>query len=362
MLAWSHNGRTRLRDESRRPPTFAVPQRHAYLYPSSAGSSSRILYCRSRLGPRAEIRRSTVSQKRHGHEPVLVEAVLRLLDPRSGQVVLDGTVGLGGHALHIIPRILPDGRYIGLDLDEAILSAARERLADLDANVDLVHGNYADFPDALERLGVRGVDQMLLDLGLNSAQLDDAGRGFSFDRDGPLDMRFDRGQKRQAIDLVNGLSERELADLFYEFGQEGASRRIARRICEARKSGRIRTTRVLARAVEAALTSAGGVSRGKTNPATRVFQALRVATNHELENLKRFLEHVAARLNPGGRLAVISFHSLEDGIVKCFLREARTAGVLRELTKRPVVADARERGANVRSRSAKLRVAERTEV
>jgi 16S rRNA (cytosine1402-N4)-methyltransferase len=172
-------------------------------------------------------------------------------------------------------------------------------------------------------------------------------------------MRFDRRQKRKAIDLVNGMSERELADLFYQFGQEGLSRKIARRICRVRHAARIRTTRELARAVESAVEPGKPARRGRIHPATRVFQALRVAVNRELDNLQAFLGQAARHLRPGGKLAVLSFHSLEDGRVKRFLREAKEAGTMRELTRRPVVADADERRANPRSRSAKLRVAER---
>jgi 16S rRNA (cytosine1402-N4)-methyltransferase len=301
-----------------------------------------------------------VSELGHGHEPVLVEPVLRLLAPQPGQVVLDGTVGVGGHAAVLVPRISPGGRYIGIDLDDAMLSMARQRLAELPPGVvELFQANFVDFPDCLREVGLAQVDHMLLDLGVNSAQLDDASRGFSFDRDGPLDMRFDRGQKRQAVDLVNALSERELADLFYRFGQEGLSRKIAKRICQARHGGRIRTTKALARTVESAVTGGGVRRRGRLHPATRVFQALRVAVNRELESLERFLEQVPRHLRPGGRLAVISFHSLEDGIVKRFLRRACAEGTLRELTTRPVVADASERAVNPRSRSAKLRAAER---
>jgi 16S rRNA (cytosine1402-N4)-methyltransferase len=303
-----------------------------------------------------------VSESRHGHEPVLTESVLRLLDPRPGAVVLDGTVGSGGHAAVLIPRISPGGRYLGIDLDEAMLSVARERLGEaVGETVELYMGNYADFPDCLQRAGLTQVDHMLLDLGVNSAQLDDPGRGFSFEQDGPLDMRFSREQEERAVDLVNRLGERELADLFYRFGQEGASRKIAKRICQVRHEGRIRTTKVLARTVASALASGKGVARGKIHPATRVFQALRVAVNHELENLERFLPQVSRYLRPGGKLAVISYHSLEDGIVKRFLREAKAEGTLREVTKRPVIPDALERKRNPRSRSAKLRVAERTE-
>jgi 16S rRNA (cytosine1402-N4)-methyltransferase len=292
----------------------------------------------------------------------LAESVARLLEVRPGQVILDGTVGLGGHAAVLVPGISPGGCYIGIDLDEAMLATARERLADAPAGtVRLFRGNFADFPECLDRAGFSQVDHMLLDLGVNSAQLDDPARGFSFDQDGPLDMRFDRTQTEQAVDLVNAMGERELADLFYHFGQEGASRRIAKRICQARHGGRILTTKVLARAVESAVTSGGQRPRGKTHPATRVFQALRVAINREFDNLERFLEQVPAYLRPGGRLAVISFHSLEDGIVKRFLRSAKAEGMLRETTKRPVVADRSERSSNPRSRSAKLRVAERME-
>lgn len=286
--------------------------------------------------------------------------LVRLLEPRPGHIVLDGTVGLGGHAAALLPRLMPGGRYIGLDVDEQMLAAARERLAGFGEAVTLVAANYAAFPNVLEQLGLSHVDQMFLDLGVNSAQLDDATRGFSFDREGPLDMRFDQTSTRTAMDLVNRLKESELADLFYEFGQEGASRKIARRICQIRHAGRIRTTGALARAVESAFASGGAVRRGRTHPATRVFQALRVAVNDELNNLRGFLEASLRHLRPGGKLAVISFHSLEDGIVKRFVREAKAAGTLHELTRRPVVAEPEERRGNRRSRSAKLRVAERS--
>lgn len=294
------------------------------------------------------------------HDPVLVEPILRLLEPKAGDVILDGTVGLGGHAAAILPRIAPNGRYIGLDLDASILDMARAALADTPSGVlYLMRGNYADFSSFLAQVGVERVNHMLLDLGMNSAQVDDPARGFSFDRDGPLDMRYDTEQTEQALDLVNRLSENELADLFYQFGQEGASRKIAKRICQYRHSGRIRTTRVLASAVESVFSSGRTPQRGKTHPATRVFQALRVAVNHELENLERFLQQAPHCLAEGGKLAVISFHSLEDGLVKRYLRQHEAAGTLREITKRPVGPDDRERGRNPRSRSAKLRVAER---
>ena len=295
-----------------------------------------------------------------GHEPVLVAALARLLGPRPGQIFLDGTVGLGGHAAAFMPLLAPNGTYIGIDLDPGMLSAARERLGDGGGvKLHLFAGNYTEFATCLEQAGIDRVDHVLLDLGINSAQLDDPQRGFSFDRDGPLDMRFDRDQTRQALDIVNGTEERELADLFYQFGQEGNSRKIARRICEARHGARIRTTKALAAIVESTFKSGGATARGKTHPATRVFQALRVAVNQELDNLRLFLERITPFVRPGGKLAVISFHSLEDGTVKQFMRAAKQDGTFIELTRRPVVVEADERDRNPRSRSAKLRVAER---
>ena len=293
------------------------------------------------------------------HHPVLVDAVAQLLDPRAGDVILDGTVGLGGHAARLAPRVQPGGCYVGLDLDEVMLGVARERLAAAAVEgVTLFQANYADFAECLAQAGLQAVDHMLLDLGVNSAQLADASRGFSFDRDGPLDMRFDQEQKQRALDLVNGLAESELADLFYNYGQEGASRKIAKRICQARHSARIATTLALARVVES-VQAAGERRPTKTHPATRVFQALRIAVNRELDSLKAFLDQVCSYLRPGGKLAVISFHSLEDGIVKEFLRQAKVEGTMEDLTRRPVIADPQERGTNPRSRSAKLRVARR---
>jgi 16S rRNA (cytosine1402-N4)-methyltransferase len=294
------------------------------------------------------------------HEPVLANEVLKYVDPGPGQVVLDGTVGLGGHASLILPRLGSAGRYIGLDVDPEMIERARALLAPpAGVELNLVRANYAQFPDVLRELGCPRVDHMLLDLGVNSAQLDDPARGFSFDREGPLDMRFDRQQKRQALDLVNSLSETELADIFYEFGQEGASRKIAKRICQLRHTGRITTTRVLAAAVESLFAAGAARQVGKTHPATRVFQALRVAVNRELDNLRQFLDQVLEFLSPGGTVVIISFHSLEDGLVKEFFRSASAQGQLTELTRRPEVAGASERNRNPRSRSAKLRAARR---
>lgn len=301
-----------------------------------------------------------MSQAEREHVPVLLEPLLKYVAPSPGEIVLDATVGLAGHALPLLERIRPGGRLIGLDLDPQILEIARGRLAPpADARVDLVHANYADFPAVLADLGIPAVDIIVADIGVNSAQLAAPERGFSFDRDGPLDMRYDTSTGQRALDIVNRWDERELADLFYEYGQEHLSRKIAKRICQVRHETRITTTMQLARAVESALTSAGA-GGGKTHPATKVFQALRIAVNHELENLERFLGRAPEYLRSGGRLAIIDFHSLEDGIVKRMFRAAQAAGQLEDLTPRPVIADAAERMANRRSRSAKLRVARRT--
>lgn len=295
------------------------------------------------------------------HIPVLLDAVLDLLDPRPGEVVLDGTVGLGGHAERLLERIMPDGLLIGMDLDERMLAIAGRRLARFGDRVRLAKGNFADFEEALEQFEVRRVNVMLVDLGINSAQLDDPIRGLSFGQDGPLDMRLDREQQTQALDLVNSMPEDELADVIYDYGQESFARKIARRIRQIRQDRRITTTRQLAGIVEWVYVREGRAGRSKTHPATRTFQALRIAVNRELENLERFLPRAIERLAPGGRLGVISFHSLEDGVAKRAMREARKAGVVRELTNRPLVPDAAEVKANPRSRSAKLRVSQRVE-
>lgn len=329
-----------------------------FLYPYETGLSSG--FQSHARGLRGKTAVGVAGEFDRHHEPVLVEPILQLLDPRPGDLILDGTVGLGGHAAAILPRIAPNGKYIGIDLDASILDMARGALADTPSGVlYLTRGNYAEFPVVLAQAGIERVNHMLLDLGVNSAQLSDPARGFSFEMDGPLDMRYDKGQDEQALDLVNRLSENELADLFYQFGQEGASRKIAKRICQARHTGRIRTTKVLASAVESVFATGKATPRGRIHPATRVFQALRVAVNRELLNLERFLEQTPQYLAVGGRLAVISFHSLEDGIVKRFVRRCEAEGTMREVTKRPVGPDDRERGRNPRSRSAKLRVAER---
>lgn len=297
------------------------------------------------------------------HEPVLVEAVVSQLAVQPGEVVFDGTLGLGGHAATLIPRIAPHGTYIGVDLDEQMLVRAQSRLVPLAAEsnvrLHLVHGNFAALVDVLQRVEIQQVDAMLFDLGVNSAQLDEPQRGFSFDREGPLDMRFDGSQRRQALDLVNGLGERELADLIYDYGQERMSRKIARRIVAVRRAARITTTQALANLVYAVFAAEGKAHSQKIHPATRTFQALRIAVNEELDNLKQLLATLWDNLRPDGRVAIISFHSLEDGLVKHAFRDAKQAGLAEVLTKSPLGAEPDERDRNPRSRSAKLRAARR---
>lgn len=294
-----------------------------------------------------------------GHVPVLPREVRELLDPQPGDVVLDATVGLGGHAALLAEAIGPGGRLVGLDVDPENLALAAQRLAQGPGRIDLVHANFAEAGSVLAALGLTGVDVLLADLGLSSTQLDLPARGFSFQREGPLDMRMDPRLTLTAADLVNRLKERELADLLYHNSQETASRRIARRICEVRRSGRITTTRQL---VQVILSVVGGdeASRSsKIHPATRVFQALRMAVNREKENLDALLAAAPHILSAGGRFAVIAFHSVEDKPVKEDFRRRKQEQVYEILTKKPVTAGDEERRANPRSRSAKLRVVRR---
>jgi 16S rRNA (cytosine1402-N4)-methyltransferase len=301
------------------------------------------------------------------------DEVLAALAVRSGGRYLDGTLGGGGHAALVLERGAPDARVLGIDQDAAAIARVRERLASAAASGRLItrQGNFADLARLAEEEGFLPLDGALLDLGLSSDQLADAARGFSFASDAPLDMRFDTTRGQPAADLVNTLDEAELADLLWRYGEERRSRGIARRIVRARERAPITRTTELARlAAEGVPGRPGGI-----HPATRTFQALRIAVNDELGSLERALPAAVAALAPGGRLAVISFHSLEDRIVKTFIRgEARgcicppelPACVcereprLRDLARHPITAGPAELAANPRARSAKLRIAERT--
>ncbi len=301
------------------------------------------------------------------HQPVLYNEIIHSLAPHPGGLYVDGTVGAAGHASGILEASSPDGRLLGLDLDPQALALATARLAPYGERATLVHASYTEMGDVLADLEWGKVDGILLDLGVSSMQLDQPERGFSFQADAPLDMRFDPTKGPSAADLVNSLPEGELADLLYRFGEERKSRQIARVIVNSRP---LHTTRELAEAVRKVIR--GG--KEKIDPATRTFQALRIAVNHELESVEKVLPLAMSLLVPGGRLAIIAFHSLEDRRVKQFFRqESRdcicppgqpvcTCGhraILREITRHPIQAGEVEVAQNPRARSARLRVAEK---
>ena len=288
------------------------------------------------------------------HTPVLVEEVIRWLRVKPAGIYIDATVGLGGHAVEIAKR-LTTGKLIGLDRDTQALEIARERLKEFERNVTLVHANFEKLDEAAKGLGFSQVDGVLADLGVSSMQLDRPERGFSFRAAGPLDMRMDNSAEGTADEILNGWSERELADVLYTLGEEHDSRRIARAIVRSRP---IRSTEHLATVVAGARHMGG---RQKLHPATKTFLALRIAVNRELEALGQFLLRTPATLNSEGRVVVLSYHSLEDRLVKYSFREQAAAGVLRILTKKAVQAPAEEIHNNPRSRSVKLRAAEKTE-
>jgi 16S rRNA (cytosine1402-N4)-methyltransferase len=291
-----------------------------------------------------------------GHIPVLTAEALQYLRAERGGVYVDCTVGLGGHARALLEAGAT--RVIGVDRDLQALAAARETLAPWAERVDLVHADYRDLDEVLEQRGIRLVDGTLADLGVSSLQFDTPGRGFSFQRDEPLDMRMDTSTGDTAATLVARSTERELADGIYAYGEERFSRRIARAIVAARREQPIETTGRLAAIVRRAQPRRGYM---RIDPATRTFQALRIWVNRELEGLDRFLEAAVRRLHAGARLVVITFHSLEDRIVKHTLRALEGSGdaAVKVLTKKPIGPSDEEVLRNPRARSAKLRAAER---
>jgi 16S rRNA (cytosine1402-N4)-methyltransferase len=290
------------------------------------------------------------------HIPVLLAEVLHYLDPQPGQTIVDATVGAGGHARLLAERVVPGGRLIGLDQDPGMLEWAERRLQGLP--ILLRHRNFEDLPDLLRELDVPAVDAVLADLGFASDQLADPERGLSFQQDGPLDMRLDPTRGETASELLRRLPERELADIFWRYGEERYSRRVAGKIVETRKHGPIATTGQLAELVRSCVHRPRG-HRHVIDPATRVFQALRIAVNDELGALERLLAVLPDCLRPGGRVAIISFHSLEDRLVKQAFR--KSPEWFKELSRKPVQAGEEEIRRNSRARSAKLRAAVRTE-
>ncbi len=301
------------------------------------------------------------------HQAVLYQETIDALAPRTGGRYLDGTVGAGGHAWGLLKTSAPDGDLLGLDVDPAALELAAQRLAEFGERATLRRGSYGQMAELLAAVGWKQVDGILLDLGASSMQFDRPERGFSFQQEGPLDMRFDPNGGTTAANLVNELPEEELADIIFRYGEERKSRRIAQAIANVRP---LHTTGELAAVIAKAL----GGKRGGIHPATRSFQALRIAVNGELDTLESALPQAVAALIAGGRLAVIAFHSLEDRIVKqYFRRESQdcicppeqpvcTCGhkaSIKEVTRRPIVARDPEVKANPRARSARLRVAEK---
>ena len=290
------------------------------------------------------------------HVPVLVDEVRSLLQPERGGTFVDCTVGLGGHA-----RMLLDSgatRLIGIDRDTDALAIARTALDGFGDRVTLVHADYRDLPAVLDGAGATTVAGLLADLGVSSMQLDAVGRGFSFRRDEPLDMRMDRTRGETAAERLDSVDEQELADVIYRFGEERRSRQVASAIVRAREQSPIATTGRLAEIVRRGVAARGWQ---RIDPATRTFQALRIWVNGELDGLESFIGSAAARLQPGGRMAVISFHSLEDRVVKHTLRGLahRDDKTITVLTKRPVTCGETEADVNPRARSAKLRAAVR---
>lgn len=275
------------------------------------------------------------------HAPVLPAETLELLAPQSGELFVDGTLGLGGHAKLILQKISPKGKLIGLDADPRNLQLARENLADF-PNAELIHSNFRELDKIV---ALNSLDGILLDLGVSSPHFDDPERGFSFKKNGPLDLRFDQSQPLTAAIILNSFLENQIADILRNYGEVGISRKIAHQICVARRRQKFQTTADLVDLVEV------------KSLLPQIFQALRIAVNDELGALENTLNSAPKLLKSGGRIAIISFHSLEDRLVKNFFREQKKAGMLEILTKKPIVPSPAEVQNNPRSRSAKLRAA-----
>ncbi len=307
------------------------------------------------------------------HRPVLKKEVIANLRIKRDGIYIDATLGEGGHAARILKKLVPDeGCLIGIDCDEEAIEQARRRLASFKKQVVFVRENYKELPAILAQLKINKVDGILLDLGVSSLQLESCHRGFSFRWSASLDMRMDRRKRLRASHLINKLSENDLKKMFFQFGEERYSKKIAKRIVQARKKKPIKSTLELAGIVKTAL--AGRNRFQRIHPATRIFQALRIAVNQELDNLQVFLKESICFLNTGGRIAVISYHSLEDRIVKRFFKDSAKTCVcpqdfpvcrckiqpqLKIITTRPIKPEDNEIKSNPRSRSAKLRIAEK---
>ena len=313
-----------------------------------------------------------LTEKDYGHKPVLLPACMDALAIRPDGVYVDGTLGRAGHSLEIARRLTAGGRLIGIDRDQTAIDAARERLAPYLDRITLVHSNFDRIGDILADLHIPGADGMLFDLGVSSPQLDDAQRGFSYMHDAPLDMRMDRTAPLTARDVVNDWPYEELRRILWDYGEERYAPAIARRIVQAREQAPIETTLQLVDVIKSAMPPAA--LREKQHPAKRSFQAIRIAVNDELGELPPMLDAAEKNLKPGGRLAVITFHSLEDRIVKKKLQELAQGCIcppefpvcvcgrkpkVKLITRKPIVSNEEELAENPRARSAKLRVAEK---
>jgi len=309
------------------------------------------------------------------HIPVMVSEVLHYLNCKPGKVYVDGTLGGSGHARAICNRITPDGVLIGIDQDMDAVKNAEKVLKSFDLTIHLFHGNFVNLPDFLQQLKIKAVDGILLDLGISLHQIESSGRGFSFQKDEPLDMRMNTTSSTKAEDLINRMDEKDLRRIFHEFGEERRAGQIAKKIISERKQKEITSSKQLARIICDAIPKSASFHQ-KIHPATRVFMALRIAVNRELEMLDSFMKNVADLLNPGARICILSFHSLEDRIVKQQLKVMEKgcvcppdfpkcicgrSPILRTLTKKVVRPSRDEIETNPMARSAKLRAAEKIE-
>ncbi len=293
------------------------------------------------------------------HVPVMLGEVLDSLKLEPGKIIVDATLGTGGHAAEILKKITPNGRLIGIDRDENSLAVCRKRLEEFRDHVEFVHANFADIDQVLAGLKIDKIDGIIFDLGISSFQLQDAQRGFSFQQEGPLDMRLDKTSYISAYDLVNNLNENEISQILWNFGQERWHNRIAHLLVQERRNEPIATTKQLANLVMRAIPHRYRRSYYRIHPATRTFQAVRIAVNRELEILESAVKKSVDILNPQGRISVISFHSLEDRVIKHTFRALKAEGLIDIITAKPLTPAPAEVEANPSSRSSKFRVAER---
>ena len=293
------------------------------------------------------------------HIPVMLREVIDYLNPGPGKIIVDATLGTGGHSFEILKRITPGGKLIGIDRDEDSLAICRKRLSEFSSSCEFVHGNFVDLDQILEKLGIDKVDGIVFDLGISTYQLKDPERGFSFQQEGPLDMRLDKSSYISAYDLVNNLNESEISNMLWSFGEERWHNRIARLLVEERRNQPISTTTQLAALVMRAIPYRYRKGYYRIHPATRTFQAVRIAVNRELEILETAVKKAVAILGKKAKICVISFHSLEDRVIKHTFRALKADGLIDIVTAKPLTPAPSEVIANPSSRSSKFRVAER---